>query len=506
MAETGKTAYAGGVFAQLEHYFELILVNPVSKVLFFNIAFFSDSINLPFIVVWLIGGSIYLTIKMGFINLRGFRHAVDVTRGKFDIPGDPGEISHFQALSSALSGTLGLGNIAGVAIAVGAGGPGAILWMIVAGFIGMSAKFVECTLAHQYRRIGQDGRVLGGPMCYLPVGFGEKGFPRVGKVMSVVFSILCIGGSLGGGNMFQANQAYAAVAGVFPSLQGRAWLFGLLMAALVAIVIIGGIKRISAAATYIVPVMCILYLGSGMWILIDHYQALPNAVASIWFGAFTPEAGYGGLLGVLIMGFRRAAFSNEAGIGSAAIAHSAAATKEPIREGIVGLLEPFIDTVVVCTMTGLIVVVTGVYKTHANDGVLMTSQAFATAFSWMPMVLACAVLLFAYATIISWSYYGERCWAYLFNTNNTLPFRILVIAATFLGSVFSLGPVLEFSDLMILGMAFPNMFGIVMLAPKVRLDLDIYWARYRSGEMLLESVNAKTKSSFCGQFLSKGKA
>jgi AGCS family alanine or glycine:cation symporter len=482
-------------FSAMQSYFQTYLVDPFSAVLFFNVAFFTESVNLPFVLVWLMSGALFLTFKMSFINFRGFKHAINVTLGKYDHKSDPGELSHFQALSSALSATVGLGNITGVAIAVGLGGPGAVFWIIVAGLFGMTAKFTECTLAVKYRAINEDGQVLGGPMRYLSQGFKNKGYPRFGKFLASVFCIMCIGGSLGGGNMFQSNQAYAALSSVIPSLQNAAWLFGLLISFAVGLVIIGGIKRIGHAASIIVPFMCLIYLLCGIWILATNIGAIPQAMEAIWNGAFTPEAGYGGMIGVLIIGFRRAAFSNEAGIGSAAIAHSAVATKEPVREGIVALLEPFIDTVVICTMTGLMVVVTGAYKSGAGDGVLMTSEAFRTVADWMPALLSIVVLLFAYSTMISWSYYGERSWAYLFKTKNTMPFKFLFVTCTFLGSVFSLGPVLEFSDLMILGMAVPNILGIVVFSSEVKRDLEDYWRRYLEGEFADDKVKAVQEES-----------
>lgn len=499
----GARAEGTEIFSRLEYFFQTFMVAPVGAVLFFDLAFFVDDVTLPFIVVWLIIGAIYLTFRMGFVNLYAFKHAFDVTLGKYDSPSDPGEISHFKALASALSATIGLGNIAGVALAVTIGGPGAVFWMWVAGFFGMTAKFVECSLAQRYRHIDENGRVMGGPMRYLSQGFSELGFPRLGKFLATWFCILCIGGSLGGGNMFQANQAYAAIAHIFPSLQGKSWLFGILISVMVGLVIVGGIKRIGNAASVIVPAMCAIYVVSCLWILAVNVEQIPEAMMVIWHGAFNPLATYGGFIGVLITGFRRAAFSNEAGMGSAAIAHSAAATKEPVREGIVALLEPFIDTIVICSMTGLTVVVTGAYKITNVDGVLVTSHAFASVGPYMPALLALAVFLFAYATMISWSYYGERCWAYLFNTDQTMPFKILFVVFSFFGSVFSLGSVLEFSDLMILGMAFPNMLGIVILAPKLKKDLDNYWERYKNGQLseeltiepiLTNSVNPKGKA------------
>lgn len=490
--------------ASLEYIFETYFVTPLAKVLFFDVEMFSDDITLPFILVWLISGAIFLTIKMRFISIRAFRHAVEVVRGKYDGTHSPGEISHFQALASAVSATVGLGNIAGVAIAVGIGGPGAIVWLIVAGFLGMTSKFVECTLAVKYRHIDSEGKVLGGPMRYLLVGLKEKGHTKLGKVLAVWFSVLCVGGSLGGGNMFQANQAYSALSNSFPVLKGNAWIFGVVLALSVGVVIIGGIKRIGHAAGIIVPTMCLLYLISCFWIIGSNIELLPNAIAIIWNGAFSPEAGYGGFIGVLVTGFRRAAFSNEAGIGSAAIAHSAASTKEPVREGVVALLEPFIDTVVICTITGLTMVITGAYKNAAGDGVLVAAKVFSGIGTFMPHILSVAVLLFAYSTMISWSYYGERCWAFLFKTKNTMPYKVIFVFFTFLGSVFALGPVLEFSDLMILGMAFPNMLGIVLLSSTVKSDLAKYWTVYKSGEM--KKLVDRSKSPVAESCLSKEEA
>ncbi|MGB0641550.1 MAG: alanine/glycine:cation symporter family protein, partial [Myxococcota bacterium] len=417
-------------------------------------------LKLPIVVVWLVMGAVYFTLRMQFINLRGLGHAVAVTRGDYDSPDDPGEISHFQALSSALSATVGLGNIAGVAIAVGVGGPGAVFWMIVAGFLGMSSKFTECSLGQMYRTVDANGQVLGGPMRYLSVGLAEQGHAKLGKVLAIMFAVMCIGGSFGGGNMFQANQSFQAVQEVVPLLEGRGWLYGIILAILVATVILGGIKRIGMAAGIIVPVMCGVYVLAGLWILGTHAAEVPDAFMKIVSEAFTPEAGRGGLIGVLIQGFRRAAFSNEAGTGSASIAHSAAATDEPVREGIVALLEPFIDTIIVCTMTGLVVVITGAYQ-QPLEGIAMTSQAFGSVISWFPLVLSFAVVMFAFSTMISWSYYGERCTVFLFGPKAVIPYKLVFLAFVFFGSVFKLGNVLDFSDLMILGMAFPNILGML---------------------------------------------
>ena len=441
-----------------------------------------NQVAFPFVVLWLVLGAVFFTLRMAFINVRGFVHAIRCTAGEYDDPNDPGEISHFQALASALSATVGLGNIAGVAIAIAAGGPGAVVWMVFAALLGMSAKFTECTLGQMYREVRTDGTVSGGPMHYLDKGLEEMGLGVLGKVLAVLFAVMCIGGSLGGGNMFQANQSFGAVAEVLPAMEDKSWIFGFCLAFLVGIVIIGGIKRIGRATSIIVPVMCGVYVLAGVWILGVHAADVPDAFRTMLTQAFTADGVQGGVLGVLVQGFRRASFSNEAGIGSASIAHSAASTSEPVREGIVALLEPFIDTVIVCTMTGLVVVVTGVYATGDAQGVVMTSRAFETVISWFPMVLTTAVVLFAFSTMISWSYYGEKCATWLLGDNAKLPYRILFLVCIVLGSVFNLGSVLDFSDLMVLGMAFPNILGCVILSGKVKRALDDYWRRHKKGE------------------------
>ena len=487
MVSTPAWAAGAGMLESFDKTFGEYFVAPLAAILFFDLAFWDNGatgeLKLPVVVVWLVMGAIFFTLRMQFINLRGLKHAVLVTRGDYDNPDDPGEISHFQALSSALSATVGLGNIAGVAIAVGVGGPGAVFWMIVAGFLGMSSKFTECTLGQMYRTVDANGQVLGGPMRYLSAGLAEQGYAKLGRVLATIFALMCIGGSLGGGNMFQANQSFQAVQDVVPLFEGRGWLYGIMLAVVVGAVILGGIKRIGKAAGIIVPVMCGVYVLAGLWILATHASEVPAAFGQIVSEAFTPEAGRGGLIGVLIQGFRRAAFSNEAGTGSASIAHSAAATDEPVREGIVALLEPFIDTIIVCTMTGLVVVITGAYQQEGLEGIAMTSQAFGSVISWFPLVLSFAVVMFAFSTMISWSYYGERCTVYLFGEKAVIPYKLVFLTFVFFGSVFKLGNVLDFSDLMILGMAFPNIMGILFLTGKVKAALDEYWSRYLSGEM-----------------------
>jgi len=446
--------------------------------------------GVPVVVLWLVLGAIFFTLRMGFINIRGFKHAISVTAGRYDNPDDAGEVNHFQALTAALSATVGLGNIAGVAIAVMTGGPGATFWMIVAGLLGMSSKFAECTLGQRYREVRPDGRIMGGAMFYLSRGLKEMGLGPLGAGLGVLFAVLCVLASFGGGCAFQVNQSLNAVQENWPLLADNRWLYGVVMAAFVGVVIIGGIRRIAATAEKIVPFMCGVYVLACLWILVNNAGAIPAAIQTIVTEAFTPQAGYGALIGVLVMGFRRAAFSNEAGVGSAAIAHSAAKTEYPVREGIVALLEPFIDTVVVCTMTALVIVITGAYNNPdyahfvADDnGAGLTSRAMQEQISWFPYVLSVAVVLFAYSTMISWSYYGERCWAYLFGDRSSMVYRILFLVFVFLGAVVSATNVLALSDLLILGMAFPNILGVALLSGKVKRELNEYWAKYRAGEL-----------------------
>lgn len=481
-----------GIFGQLDRWFAQYLVAPVAKLLFWDVAFWDDGtpgeLQIPVVVLWLALGALFFTLRFQFVNVRGFRHAVDCLRGAYSRPGDLGEISHFQALSAALSATVGLGNIAGVAIAVGLGGPGAVFWMVVAGFFGMTSKFTECTLGQRYRIVRVDGHVSGGPMHYLALGLAEIGLPRIGRVMAAVFAVMCIGGSFGGGNMFQANQSYLQFANVFgrvlPGVDSEvgAIVFGLVLAFLVGLVIIGGIRRIGEVASFLVPSMCGLYVTCGAVILLVHAKAVPGAFLVILEDAFSLDAGLGGLVGSIVHGFRRAAFSNEAGIGSASIAHSAATTGEPVREGLVALLEPFIDTIIVCTMTGLVIVVTGAYEhPEAGAGITMASHAFATVFPWFPVLLSFTAILFAYSTMISWSYYGEQCWAELFGVRSILVYKLLFLVFVWAGAVFRPEAVLDFADLMILGMAFPNILGLLLMSGRVKADLDAYLEKLRTG-------------------------
>ncbi|MEL7222298.1 MAG: alanine/glycine:cation symporter family protein, partial [Bacteroidota bacterium] len=426
----------------------------IEKIIFFTVTI--GDFTIPFVLIWLILGAIVFSIYMGFVQFSAFRHALDVVRGKYDDPNDQGEVSHFQALTAALSGTVGVGNIAGVALAVGIGGAGATFWMILAGLLGMASKFTEVSLGLMYRNINEDGSVSGGPMYYLDKGLKEKGgnWGILGKVLAVLFAIACIGGSFGGGNMVQINQAtnqlITVTGGDASFLNGQGWIFGLIMAVLIGITIIGGIKSIVKVTDKIVPFMVGIYILGALIVLGAHVTEIPAAFGTIIDGAFNADALYGGIIGVLIQGFRRAAFSNEAGIGSASIAHSAAKTDEPISEGVVALLEPFIDTVVICTMTALVIVITNYGGNGAewafnglNDESIaqidVTSAAFASVMSWFPVVLSIAVILFALSTMVSWSYYGLKAWTYLFGESKTneIIYQILFCVFVVIGSAIS---------------------------------------------------------------------
>ncbi len=463
---------------------------PIATIFFWDIVFWDNdkptNIKVPIVVIWLIIGAVFFTIRMGFINIRGFAHAIEIVRGKYDNPDDVGEVTHFQALTAALSATVGLGNIGGVALAITAGGPGATFWMILAGFLGMASKFTECTLGQKYREVSDEGVVSGGPMQYLSKGLAELNWPRLGKFLAVFFAILCIGGSFAGGNAYQVNQSLEAISQKVTFLQTNGWIYGAVMAVLAGFVIVGGIKRIASIAETIVPLMCGIYVAACIYILLANAGDIPEAFGAIFAGAFTLKAGFGGLLGVFIVGFTRSAFSNEAGVGSAAIAHSAAKSEYPVQEGIVALLEPFVDTIVVCTMSALVIVITGAYAnpewSHLS-GAGLTANAFGTEISWFPWILAVAVALFAYSTMISWYYYGERCWNWLFGDKSKQLFQAIFLSFTFLGSVLTGKVVMDLGDLMILGMAFPNILGVLMLSGIVRKDLDTYWSKLKSGEI-----------------------
>ncbi len=456
-------------------------------------------VQIPFVLVWLIVAAIVFTFYFKFINLRAFKHGFELVRGDYHDPKAAGEVTHFQALATALSGTVGLGNIAGVAIAVSLGGPGATFWMILAGFLGMSSKFTECTLGVKYRNELPDGSVSGGPMYYLTKGLAEKGanFAKLGKVLAVMFAIFCVGGSFGGGNMFQANQSFSQLVNVTGGdaswLADKGWLFGLITAALVGLVIMGGIKGIARVTSKIVPFMAVVYVLAGLAIILMNYTLVPSAIGAIIDGAFTAEGISGGVIGVLFQGFKRAAFSNEAGVGSAAIAHSAVQTNRPVTEGFVALYEPFVDTIVVCTITALVIIITGTWDPSVDPsaGVQLTSKAFGSAISWFPYVLTVAVLLFAFSTMISWSYYGLKSWTFLFGENKftDATFKLLFLFFVVVGSSMQLGSVIDFSDAMIFAMAFPNLLGCYFLLPVVKKELNEYWADYKSGKLVKTRVS-----------------
>jgi AGCS family alanine or glycine:cation symporter len=475
--------------------------------------------NIPIILILLIGGATFFTIYFKFPSITKFPLAINTVRGKHDeldhhgvektnlnvADGDligtikdessEGEVSHFQALATAVSGTVGLGNIAGVAVAIAIGGPGATFWMIVCGLIGMSTKFVECTLGVKYRDVDANGTVYGGPMYYLSKGLDQMGFKSLGKALGIIFAILCVGASFGGGNAFQSNQAAVQLKTMF-DLQGGATgvIIGVILAVLVGIVIIGGIKKIASVTEKIVPFMAGIYVLASLIIIFSNIQYLGGAFTLIFEGAFSPSAGVGGFIGVIIVGFQRAAFSNEAGAGSAAIAHSAVKTKFPASEGVVALLEPFIDTVVICTMTALVIIFfnmdagafeygngtgstvllngTGTYV----GGVDLTSMAYDSVIPGFRYVLTLAIILFAFSTMISWSYYGLQSWKFLFGRGKAADttYKILFLLFVVIGAAATLDAVIKFSDAMILALVFPNMIGLLFLFPKVNQELKKY--------------------------------
>ncbi len=482
----------------------------------------TDEVGIPWVLIVLIIGASYFTIYFKLINIRGFFTAIKVVKGDYDdletdhkvevsesvhttsendnpdtirIEGSDGEVSHFQALTAALSATVGLGNIAGVAIALSIGGPGATFWMILVGFLGMASKFVECTLGVKYREVDENGVVYGGPMYYLSKGLHEKGLKRLGKILAVVFAIMCIGGSFGGGNMFQVNQAFQlfqyVTGGEESIIFGKGWFFGLIMAVFVGIVIIGGIKKIAKVTDKVVPFMVAIYVLAILVILGINYQQIPWAFGEIFNGAFSYEGVAGGFIGVLIQGFKRAAFSNEAGIGSSSIAHAAVKTNYAASEGLVALLEPFIDTVVVCTMTALVLIITGQISAGTEvsfeQGAILTSNALESGISWFPYLLTVAVILFAFSSMISWSYYGHQAWSYLFGRSKKAEYTYKTIFCIFviIGAAASLQAVVDFADAMVFSMLVPNMIGLYLLAPKVKEELK----RYKKAIQKQEEVN-----------------
>ncbi|NND93408.1 MAG: alanine:cation symporter family protein [Flavobacteriales bacterium] len=494
--------------------------NAWQAIVLFTVPVFGNDI--PFVVILLVAGAAFFTIYFSFINVRRFPLAINVVRGKYDdldhheadesaqvniADGDvartikdesqEGEVSHFQALATAVSGTVGLGNIAGVALAIALGGPGATFWMIICGLLGMSTKFVECTLGVRYRDVDEHGKVYGGPMYYLSKGLKERGFTGAGKFLAVLFAILCVGASFGGGNAAQSNQAALQIASLIGMDAGSSGtMIGIILALVVGVVIIGGIKRIASVTEKIVPFMALIYAIACLYIIFANFSLIDDAFGMIISQAFTPAAGIGGIAGVLIVGFQRAAFSNEAGAGSASIAHSAVKTRYPASEGLVALLEPFIDTVLICTMTALVIIIYnmgGVFEYGAGqvvidgvtvEGATLTSMAFADTISWFPYLLTIAIILFAISTMISWSYYGLQSWMYLFGKSKLadISYKLVFLLFIVIGAAANMDSVWGFSDAMILALVFPNMIGLFFLFPKVRKELGKYLDAIRKSD------------------------
>lgn len=465
----------------IDNFFKII-VEYIASVLFYPMPF----IQLPFILFIMVTGGLFFTFRFGFINVRMFKHAIDIIRGRYDHPDHKGDISHFQAFTSALSATVGLGNIAGVAVAIQLGGPGAVFWLWFVAFFGMSMKFSSCTFAQLYRREGQGGKVLGGPMVYLTDAFKDLfNLPKIGLFLGTFSAIATILGSLGGGNLFQANQTFELIAGQFPYFADKPLVIGLTLSFLAGIVLIGGIQRIAQVTSKLVPVMVLFYSICCLIIIFGNLEQVIPLFKSIFVQAFNPNSIYtGGFIGVLIQGLKRGSFSNEAGVGSAAIAHAAAKTDEPVREGFVAMLGPFVDTIIICTMTALAILITDAHldPSLVNKGAQITAKAFSSIHKTMPIFLTISVAVFAYSTVISYSYYGERACEFLFGIKSIIYFRIIYILVIIAGPLISLNNVINFSDLMLLSMALPNIIGMMFLSKKVKILLTTYLKKYKAGE------------------------
>ena len=452
----------------------------LSGVVFFTVPILGA--DAPLIVFWLVAGGLFFTIYLRFVNIRGFLHALAVVSGRYADRRDPGEISQFRALTTAVAGTVGIGNMAGVAVAISVGGPGAAFWLAVAGALGMSTKFAECTLGVLFRRANPDGSVSGGPMYYLEAGLRQLGRPRLGRGLGLFYAIAMVIGCLGIGNMFQSNQAaemFQIITGREDSLfADKSWLIGLALALCVGLVIIGGIKSIGSVTVRLVPAMAVLYIFLALLFLILNVVSIPGAVAAIWSGAFAPGGLAGGALGALIVGFRRATFSNEAGLGSAAIAHSAARTPLPASEGYVGLLEPFIDTIVICMMSAVVIVIYQPVLSGGVNGIELTISAFESTLPWSATPIGIAAILFAFSTMLGWSYYGLKAFTYLAGEGRVrdIGFKALFCLFVVLGASVELESLVNLSDALIFIVAIPNLIGLYVMAPIVRREI----ARYRS--------------------------
>ncbi len=477
-------------FIGINHFFESILL--------FDIFFGAiEGTKMPFIVAWLIVGGVYLTVKMGFINFRMLGHSFKIVQGKYHTKDDVGQITPFQSLATALSATVGIGNIAMVSIAITIGGPGAAFWMIIAGFLGMTLKFTEVTLSVKHREFLPDGSIMGGGMEYLSKGLAEKGYATLGKYLAIIFAFFLIMGAIGAGNTFQVSQALGVMQTHIPLLNEMPYLFGLVLAGITSLVIIGGIKRIASVAEKIVPVMVIFYLLMVLWVLGTHFTQIPSAFGIIISEAFNPTSAGVGIFMAMAQGFQRAVFSNEAGMGSAGIAHAPAKVKYPIRQGLVSLYEPFIDTVVICTMTALVIVITGAYMGGTpeldgfialNQGAAITSYAFGSVVSWFPNILGFAIFMFAFSTMITWSYYGERAWVYLFGSKSSIIYKWIFLSFIVIATVVETKTMVNFSSILFLALAIPNIFGLLILSGDVKIMLKEYLEKLKSGELDAETI------------------
>ena len=480
---------AAGIDATINSAMQPI-ADAVANFIFFEVGVFGT--RLPLIILWLIGASIFFTCYFRFLNLRGFKHAFELLRGDFTKPGQRGELTHFQALATAVSGTVGIGNISSVAIVISIGGPGATFWLMVAGLLGMSTKFAECVVGVKYRKLNPDGSVSGGPMYYLEEGLKERNLAWLGKPMGYFYALSIVIGCMGIGNMFQSNQAFEQFVVVTGGETGffadKGWLFGGVLASIVGVVILGGITSIAKVTSKLVPFMAGIYIIGSLTVIFLNAERVPWAIGAIVPEAFNPSAVGGGMLGVMIMGFQRAVFSNEAGIGSAAIAHSAVKTQEPVTEGFVGLMEPFIDTVVICTLTALVILTT-VYEPElagaGMQGIELTTRAFGTTLTWSAIPLAFIAILFAFSTLLSWSYYGLKGWTYIVGQSRKAEniFKIIFCLFAALGCMVQLDAVLEFSDALVFVIALPNIIGLYILAPIIKKELNSYQERLRNGEI-----------------------
>ena len=498
MAEVNDSAESSNVVSWDEQVNESLsgFAKAFSDIIFYKVEV--AGIEITLVIVWLVIAAVFFTLYFKFINLTGMWHGVQLALGKDNDADAPGEITHFQALCTALSGTVGIGNIGAIAFAIAIGGPGALFWLIVAGFLGMTTKFAECTLGVKYRQSNADGTFSGGPMYYLNRGLADRGFPALGKFLGGFYAVGLVFGCLGAGNMFQSNQAYSqfvvVTGGSDSYFADRGWLFGIVLAFVLGMVIIGGIKSIAKVTSKLVPLMAVLYCSCAVVVLLMNAQYIPGAIAWVFRESMGTEQVSGGMVGIMMIGFQRALFSNEAGLGTASIAHAAVKTRYPVTEGLVATVGPFLDTIVICTLTSLCIItsmlaVDDFIGTVSSDGsnlavgIDLTSAAFERNIPWSPYLIAVAGVLFALSTMISWSYYGTRAWCYLVGEGKI---RILVFNAIFccfsaLGCMLKLGAVIDISDALIWLIAVPNIIGLYILCSDLKSDLRDYLAMVRLG-------------------------